>query len=196
MNLASLNECLEGDSPFCKLDNLIPDNNNYNSNNNEIVGGGFEESKMDEIYKSFLEFFGDILMSKYKLMNEYCAYIGKIKCHLAFGTRAIVVILPDDNLPIGTMKPLHTLYWINLQTRFIKKELSLRDNIIPEKKNNLMNSIVERYDKQTYKSEYKVHGYNELKVTLFRKKESIQDWSDKNKLYVALNTYSCSVDFI
>ena len=196
-NLTSLNECFESGSPFCKI-NLENDNNessNKNNNENSQNNNNFKD-RLDEIYRSFIEYFGDLMMSKHKNMGDYCAYVAKIQCSLAYGCRIVVVVIPNDGMNMGAMRPLHTLYWLNLQTRYSKQEINIQSVSMPEIRNKLMTTTVHRKRREDLKTEYEVEDYPELKVTLFRKKESIQDWSEKNKLCVALNTFCCSVDLI
>lgn len=220
-NLTSLNECFDSNSPFCKIDfedennagnkdtnnvsritddNVHKVNNNYSTNNKiryefeENVEE--EESKLDEIYKAFVEYFGNIMMSKYKMMGPFCAYVGKIKTGLAHGSRIIVVVIPDDGMNLGALRSLHTLHWLNFQTRYTKDDLLLQDYNMPETKNAVMNTIIKRVKRTDLRSDYITKEYKELQITLFRKRESIQDWSNENRLFVALNTFCCSVDII
>lgn len=191
-NLTSLQECLDSKSPFCKID-IEQDKDEMYQNQSQQQSG---ESKLEEIYASFIEHFGDLMMAKHKLMGSFCAYTTKIKSGLSYGSRIIVVVIPDDGMPMGAMRPLHTLHWLNFQTRFTTQEIPTREFNMPETKNTLVNSMIERVQKDGLKSVYKVHNYPELKVTLFKKKDSIQDWAERNKLYVALHTFCCSVDII
>jgi len=189
-NLTSLNECLESGSAFCKVD--VDENDNHNNNNN---GGNSIDLQL--IYKSFVDYFGNLMMTKNKLIgNTYCAYVAKIRTGLAFGSRIVVVVIPDDGMPLGAMRPLNTLHWLNFQTRFAKQEMNMVGFVMPETKDSIMNLVIERTFRDSTKTEYKVVGCSDLKITLFKKKDSIQDWTDRNRLYVALNTFCCSVDLI
>lgn len=199
-NLTSLDECINSNSPFCKIN--IESNDNFTQNLPTSQGLQFGEltnsttNNVDAIYKYFIEYVGNLMMTKNKLMGNFCAYIAKIKSGLAYGSRIIVVVIPDDGMALGSIRPLHTLQWLNFQTRFTTKEINIRDSVMPESKNVLMNSIIERIHRDDTKTQYKVNGHNNLKITLFKRKDSIQDWSEKNKLYVALSTFCCSVDII
>lgn len=200
-NLTTLDECLNSNSPFCKID--VEPKNSFTKNLPSSQGLQYGEltntavkGDLNDIYKSFIEYTGNLMMTKNKLMGDYCAYVATIKSGLAYGSRIVVVVVPDDGMQLGSIRPLHTLHWLNLQTRFTTKEIHIRESIMPESKNNLMNAMVQRVFRDDIKTEYIVDGYPNLKITLFKKKDSIQDWSEKNKLYVALSTFCCSVDVI
>lgn len=197
INITSLNDCFEKDSPFCKVsfeDNLHPSPINALSKGYDVTQN---VSRLSEIYASFIGYFGNVMCSKYRHMEGgLCAYIAKIKSGIQFGSRVLVAVVEEDQLSIGAMRTLESLHWLNFQTRFIAKEIPIRDVLCPEVKDILMNAPIERTSKTDLRSEYRVEGFNELRVTLHRKKESIRDWSNRNRLFVALNEFCCSVDIV
>lgn len=192
-NLTSLQECLDGNSPFCKID--IEDEKSQ-TNENSVRNANNYKSNLEEIYTSIIEYVGDLMMTKHKQMGSFCAYTAKINCQLSYGCRLVVVVIPDDGMPMGSIRPLHTLHWLNLQTRYSTQELTIKPSSMPETKNKFVSTMIERVHRDDKKTVYKVNGYPDVRLTLFKKKDSIQDWSERNKLYVALQTFCCSIDIV
>lgn len=196
VNITSLDECFESNSPFCKIVVDNSENSTIHVSKPKVVRQFVpaNQQKLSEIYNAFVQYYGNPMCSKYKFMgNNLCAYISKMRSSLGFGSRVIVVVVPEDRMVLGSLRSLQSLHWINFQTRHLEKELQIQEHVIPTTKTALISSRIERYEKTDLKSDYFVENYPELKLSLHRKKESIQDWSSKNMLYVALETYCCSV---
>lgn len=193
VTVSSLNDCLESNSPFCRVE--------YEEQPREYTVGARQQTSqktdLHELYDSFVKFYGNPMMAKYKHMNGgLCAYLAKTKSGLQFESRVIVAICPEDELPMGSLRPLENIHWVNFQTRTLQKEIPHREFIYPETKSKLMNSTIQRVSKSDLKSVYTVEGYSDLRVSLHRRRESIRDWSNTNKLFVALNEFCCSVDIV
>ena len=207
----SLEDCLNGDNPFCKIS--VEETNPSNTTSLSRIqvptpeqGGpirGLAQQRVavnygtdkTEVYTEFINYFGDQLFIKDKSTGDYSIYMVHVKTGLMNGSRVFVAIIHEDHSVIGNMKPLSTLKWINFQTRHISKDVIHAPQVYPQKKADIMNAQITRVNKTERTSTYEVQGYPMLVVELQKKPNSIQEWSDRNKLFVALETFCCGVTF-
>ena len=203
--ITSLEDCLNGPNPFCKLstEETNPSRTTPISNipvptpaqggpiqpTRPVINYGTERT---EVYKEFINYFGDQMFIKDKSTGDYSIYMVHIKTGMMSGSRVLIAIVHEDHAVIGNMRPLSLLQWVNFQTRHIAREVIHQPQVYPQKKGDIMNAQITRVRKTEKSSTYQVQGYP-LTVELQRKKNSIQEWSERNKLFVALETFQCGV---
>jgi hypothetical protein len=188
--VTSLEDCLNGDNPFCKISTIetnpsttqirVPctENGVLTKSSKPVINYGTDRT---EIYTEFINYFGDQLFVKDKSTGDYSIYMVHVKTGLMNGSRVFIAIVHEDHSVIGNMRPLSTLEWINFQTRHISKQVIHPPQVIRTKKTE-------------HSSTYSVQGYPMI-VELKKKPNSIQDWSSRNSLFVALETFQCGVTF-
>lgn len=211
MSLTSLEECLESDNPFCQLPPKtfvekpppVYQNPQVSAENNtpwihptsQLQRPSImPHDDRNDVYQNFISYFGDLLFTKDKTTKQFSIYMAHLKTGLGFGSRVLVAVVPEDGLLMGTIRPLNSLKWVNFQTRQLNKEVRHQPQVYGQRRNDLMTSEIIRTDRSDDLSTYEVIG-TPLTVQLRRKKGSIQEWSDRNKLYVALETFQASVSF-
>jgi hypothetical protein len=205
MSLTSLEDCLRGDNPFCKIstEEIDPSRKSVTSIKVPSVeeGGPIAprpridySTERTEVYKEFINYFGDQLFVKDKSTGDYSIYMVHIKTGIMSGSRVLIAIVHEDHTVIGNMRPLSMLQWINFQTRHITKDVIHPPQVYPQKKGDIMNAQISRVRRTDNSSTYEVQGYP-LVVELQKKKNSIQEWSERNKMFVALETFQCGVSF-
>lgn len=198
----SLEDCLNGESPFCRLDVDKEIKSTGEEEYQPLVTGPIRpmrpginySTNRSEVYTEFINYFGDQLFVKDKSTGQYSIYMVHIKTGLMNGSRVLVAIVDEDHTVIGNMRPLSKLNWINFQTRQLSKQVIHPPQVYPQKKGDIMNCMITRVKKTELVSTYKTEGYP-LVVELQKKRNSIQEWSERNKLFVALETFQCSVTF-
>jgi hypothetical protein len=197
--ITSLDECLNGKNPFCRVS--VEETNPSSKKVTNIEAPiqplrprvDYSDDRT-EVYSDFIQYFGDQLFTKDKSTGDYSIYMMHVKTGLMDGSRVLIAIVHEDHTVIGNMKPLSALRWVNFQTRHIKREVVHAPKVYPQKKGDILNSQITRVKKTELSSTYKVEGYP-LVVELKKKENSIQEWSERNKLFVALETYQCGVSF-
>lgn len=156
----------------------------------------FAEST-DTIYGAFIDYFGNVKMTKIKSSEGYAVYAVKVNSNLS-DNRYVFAVVPDNRY-LEKEIPLNNLNWVSLQTRtdpeFHKiPSVSLYLN---EQRKNALSDILQVVERDQQKTVYMVQTIP-IKVTLLhdpKQKNSLQ-FPDRCKLYQALETYNCVVELL
>ena len=148
------------------------------------------------IYNIIVEYFGDIVMTKKSINNEYSVYYSNIGCLLCLDNRYLVAITQNDDFPINYSCKLSELSWVSFQTRiFDKIGFRLKQQQIKQLKvSRLLLSKIEKVDETKTKSVYMSHDVP-LKIELLKENE-IDKHSETGTIKIALDTYACVLSFI
>lgn len=148
----------------------------------------------DNIYKIFIEYFGDLTMTKIKDINNYSMYAAKIHSSLGIEHRYVFIFVINDKLPLGTTDLLSTFQWENLQTRSMYDNHNIQPQFytprrLPSllKKINLVNKDPKGYV-------YDVDSYP-LQIILLPKKNESMSYQPTGNIVTALETYQTIVVF-
>lgn len=150
----------------------------------------------EEVYKNFVIYFNDPILTKMKNTNGYTMYIGKIAASLGIEYRYIIVFVNQDNERIGFQEKLSNLKWLSLQTRTLKENHTLsQHSYTPRRLSGLDKKIsLTNYDGKSY-----VYSVEELPlsvVLLPTGKINGMEYNKSGTLVTALETYNTIVTFL
>lgn len=143
----------------------------------------------NNLYKAFVNYFGNPLMSKSKNVNNYSIYMAKTQCMLSNMCRYIIATTPLDNNPVGYKINLTNIEWVSFQTRTLSGEFPAINSMsyLPEKKGALM-ATIERISKNKNSSLYSCSDFP-ISITLLRGKNT-SDYQPTGTIISALETYN------
>ena len=148
----------------------------------------------EEIYKIFVEYFGDCLFTKLKNINNFTMYIARIASNLGIEYRYIIVFVEKDSEFIGVRKNLSMLKWINLQTRSLEEEYKIPlYSYIPVRFDQINDKIfLLNREENTYT--YRCEKLPLSVILLGKKKDSIE-YNQEGRLINAIETYNTIISF-
>ena len=159
----------------------------------EILDTSYDPNR-DDVYRLFIKYFGDLLMTKIKDVQNYSMYAAKIRCGLSTVHRYVIIFVQGDNLPLGNTDQLRTFRWESLQTRALSDNHNIapqtyRPRRMPEflDKINLVSSVDKTY---IYHAEKQP-----LVLTLLAKKSGEMEYQPTGSIVTAIETYSTIVSF-
>lgn len=160
----------------------------------ELIDKSYDPSK-DYVYSIFLEYFGNLDMTKIKDVNDYSMYAAKIHCLLSTENRYLFIFTEKDENKQDTSIPFSYFRWLILETRSLQDQHNIPpQNYKPRRLKSLMTPInmVSRNDKYyTYKAENLP-----LQVTLLAKKPKELEYQPKGNIVAALETYNTIISFL
>ena len=147
------------------------------------------------VYKSFVDYYNNPIMSKIKNDNQFSVYMCKTTCLLMNKCRYLIATINKDNYQIGTRFNLNEIDWENFQTRvFVGKYDVPVHSFEPIEKPPMDSKIIE-YDKNEIITSYNCIHFG-IKVHLLHTKENnIFEYSPIGKLSSALETYNSIITF-
>ena len=74
-------------------------------------------SEAESVYTYFVDYFNNPTLIKIKNTMDLSMYLTKTECLLTNEFRYLIILVDEDNLPLGAQKSLATLQWKSLQTR-------------------------------------------------------------------------------
>lgn len=147
----------------------------------------------DNIYKLFIDYFGDANFTKMEHNTELSTYYTKIPCGLINLHKYLIVKVKADFFTIGTVKKLSELQWESFQTRLLEQNMKLPIHVYNEnKRNELMKYSITLEERGNDAYLYSTNFDNQpipLNVLLLPKSKSGFDYQKNGTLLVALNTF-------
>lgn len=141
----------------------------------------------DSVYTYFVEYFENPTMTKIKNTMGLTMYLTKIECLLTNEFRYIIVLVDQDNLPLGSQKLLSNLQWKSIQTRTLTENHSIPIHKYNPTNNTPLNKKITRTHLVDESSTYVCHELS-LTITLLHKKDK-NDYRSEGKIINALETY-------
>jgi len=150
---------------------------------------------LSNVYKKFLEYFGDIRLSLFKRESGWCIYGIRVGTGLA-RYRYIFVIIPEQKYQ-GDYASLSQLEWVSFQTRTTEEYHATLDEInffpTPEQKEAL-SDIISHIDRTSIKTTYVCDLPVSISLMHDPKKRNYLQYPDKAKLYQALDSFNCVIE--
>lgn len=144
-------------------------------------------SETESVYTYFVEYFENPTMTKIKNMMELSMYLTKIECLLTNEFRYIIVLVDEDNLPLGAQKLLSNLQWKSIQTRTLSENHSIPIHKYNPTNNSPLNRTITRTHLLDESSTYVCQELS-ITITLLHKKDK-NDYRSEGKVINALETY-------
>lgn len=141
----------------------------------------------ESVYTYFVEYFENPTMTKIKNTMDLTMYLTKIECLLTNEFRYIIVLVDQDNLPLGSQKLLSNLQWKSIQTRTLTENHSIPIHKYNPTNNTPLNKKITRTHLVDESSTYVCHELS-LTITLLHKKDK-NDYRSEGKIINALETY-------
>lgn len=160
----------------------------------EILDSSYHPNR-DNLYSLFIQYFGDLAMTKIKDVQNYSMYVAKIHCLLSTENRYVIVFVPSDNLPLGNTEQLRNLRWETLQTRALSDNHGIAPQTYkPRRMKEFMVPIImtEKTDKQY---NYSCEKYPTLQITMLPRKKGELEYQPKGSIVSAIETYSTVFSF-
>lgn len=193
-----IDECLKSDASFCRTrarnngghigGGHIGGGNVSGSGN--VSGGGNVSGKYNEVYKQFINYYGNMTFTKIKSINDHSIYMARIKSMLG-GFNYIIILIPEDGLVSGYTKMFSELKWVCLQTSYARKDHNLTPQAIQNSEG--LKNIIQLRNKI---DDYYIYTVDSLpiKVTLKNDKNASQAFASKLTILLALQTYKCMIE--
>jgi hypothetical protein len=149
----------------------------------------------DDVYALFAEYFGPLVMTKLKDVGTYSVYYARIHCSLINLNKYVIAFVEKNSEPLKTERPLKSLEWIFLQTRFLTDVHPIKhQSYNPRRFEPLMKEItITEQSKKGYV--YRVVDLP-IVITLLPKERGVLDYNTKGNVVVALETYHTIVSFV
>ena len=144
-------------------------------------------SETESVYTYFVEYFQNPTMTKIKNTMDLSMYLTKIECLLTNEFRYIIVLVDEDNLPIGAQKLLSNLQWKSIQTRTLSENHAVPIHKYNPTNNTPLNRTITRTHIVEESSTYVCQDLS-LTITLLHKKDK-NDYRSEGKVINALETY-------
>jgi hypothetical protein len=159
----------------------------------EIIQYGYDPFK-DNIYKLFVQYFGDPIMTKIKNIENYTMYICKIHAILGIEYRYLIIFTPQNNNPIGKTEKLSNLEWISFQTRTLQDDHDLQYHTYIPRRIPDLDKKIQLKDKTDTSYVYSVSELP-IQIILLPKTKDM-DYSQSGSVVSALETYQTLINFI
>ena len=160
----------------------------------EIIDNSYVP-RHDKIYPLFIEYFGNLSMTKIKTVGKYSMYAAKIHCLLGIESRYVVAFIDEDKLPLGNVDSFSNLKWLNLQTRTLADIHNIPPQTYrPRRLPSLMKKI-EMVSRTPTEYVYRCDDYP-IQITMIPKKGSDLEYQPKGTIVTALETFQTIVNLI
>jgi hypothetical protein len=146
------------------------------------------EPELDVMYKAFISYFNNPLMTKIKNTDKYSMYMVKNYCLLSKECRYIVCLILQDNNPNGYKQTLDNMRWLSFQTRTLSQSHELESHLYNPKRGGILDSEISRIKTDNNSSTYKCDKFP-FTITLLHTKNDINEYSNKGTVISALETY-------
>ncbi len=142
----------------------------------------------DNVYSLFVQYFGDMIMTKMKDVEQFSVYYAKIQCSLINNYKYLVVFVMKNNDKIMTKMKLSKLEWVYFQTRYLKENMNIETQVYnPRRFEPLMKNInITERSKGGYT--YSVSDLP-IVITLLPKDKGDLDYQPAGNVVVALETF-------
>ena len=155
----------------------------------QLIDAG--EPYKENFTRLLAKFYGNPILIKIDTANGYSMYVGRIQCLLAIEKRYLIVYLPEDSQPMGTLRSLAEMNWVNLQARTLESQFPNATLIQYEPKRlpglDVPIFLTKRENDETT---YKPMGDDlPLVITMLTPKKLSYNYQDKGTIVSALETF-------
>jgi hypothetical protein len=149
----------------------------------------------------FVEYFGDVLMTKLDYKNQYSFFYARIDNLMAKNNQFLVVITTNDYTPLSETRRLSELQWISFQTRTLD-ELPNKQMIKAEKikqaTSGLLTDKISLTSILNDRQEYTVTDPDSnlpIDIQLLYVPPKIKSYAHSGTVRSALDTYQCIINW-
>jgi hypothetical protein len=149
----------------------------------------------DNIYKMFVEYFKNPIMTKMKNESNYSMYASKAYCLLSKECRYIIVFVNRDVFPIKSEKSLSDLYWVSLQTRTLSDQFDIKSHGYQPVAEGPLLEKIERINITKEASTYKCEDLPLIVTLLHTSKKNSDTYQNRGTIIAALETWETIITF-
>jgi len=159
----------------------------------QVIDSDYDPVK-DTVYPLFTEYFQNPKLVKKKDVDKFSMYITQIYALLGVEFRYLIVFLPKDRFPIGSVRSLGDLQWVSLQTRTLTDEYKVPSHTYIPRRLQSLDKKIELVSKDDLQYKYKVEELP-LEIVLLPKTKGL-DYQPSGTVVTALETYQTLVTFV
>lgn len=160
----------------------------------KIIDNNYNPER-DNIYKMFIDYFNNPVMTKIKNQDKFSMYMTKAYCLTALTCRYIIVFIYLDNNQVGSEKNLENLRWISFQTRTLDSKLNIVSHGYMKELKGPLLSKIKRVNITPEASTY-ICDELLLTVTLLHTKQKTQDaYQENGNIILALESWETIITF-
>jgi hypothetical protein len=152
---------------------------------------------METVYGAILDYFGNLNLHLIKNENGWATFSAKISSGLN-ENRYIFAVVEDSKVSSDQMM-LNDIDWISFQTRTTSETFNVPQySIFPDDKiRRSVQDIITIIDRNADETTYRTDSLP-IKIRLLhdKKKNNYLQYPDKAKLYQALETFRCVIQFL
>jgi len=149
----------------------------------------------DNIYKMFVEYFKNPIMTKMKNESNYSMYASKAYCLLSKECRYVIVFVNRDVFPIKSEKSLSDLYWVSLQTRTLSDQFDIKSHGYQPVAEGPLLEKIERINITKEASTYKCEDLPLIVTLLHTSKKNSDTYQNRGTIIAALETWETIITF-
>jgi hypothetical protein len=127
--------------------------------------------------------------------NSFSMYMARIDCLLYTEYRYIVVLIKEDQNPIGENRELSDLKWISFQTRILPERHNVEKFQHVPKKTLYFQPKISMTKRTTSETTYSCQDYPII-VTLLHLKKNLIEYSENGTIASALETFKTIITFV
>lgn len=143
---------------------------------------------LDNFYIHIVNYFNNPIMTKTKIVNNNSVYMIKIPCQLNNQYRYLIVAVIEDSLPLGALKSLSELKWIEFNARTLPTNFPLKQHEYQPSHNTPLNTKIKKIDTTKEKSIYDCDDFPVI-ISILHKKFIDNEYRDTGNIINALETY-------
>lgn len=149
----------------------------------------------DNIYKMFVEYFKNPIMTKMKNESNYSMYASKAYCLLSKECRYVIVFVNRDVFPIKSEKSLSDLFWVSLQTRTLSDQFDIKSHGYQPVAEGPLLEKIERINITKEASTYKCEDLPLIVTLLHTSKKNSDTYQNRGTIIAALETWETIITF-
>ncbi len=153
------------------------------------------DSKSENVYKAFDDYFNNPIMVKIKNVNGLSMYMAKTYCLLSNECRYIIAFTTEDFNTVKSKKPLREISWVSLQTRTLTDKHDLLPHNYQPRAIGPLNKKITRIDKNKTASTYSCDGLPIIITLLHTKSDTDSEYQQYGTVISALETYHTIITF-
>ena len=149
-----------------------------------------------KLYSEMVQYFENPVLYKVKNVDGMSQYMCKTYCLLSNYCRYMIVLVPENEVEIGTKIDLNSLEWKVFQTRTLTDKHTLPVHSYEVRDKGFLKSEITRKSVQKGVTVYDCDEYP-IQIGLIHQKNDVQSEYNKNgTILSAIESYQCVINFI
>jgi hypothetical protein len=160
----------------------------------QIIEEGYDPNTKN-IYKSFVDYYNNPMMTKIKNVNGYSMYMIKIHAMLGNTYRYLIVFVSEDGKLNNTQIGLDKLEWVSFQTRTLEENHDILKHSYQPRKTYPLNQQIKLIDRDEDKSVYEAEDFKLVITLLHTKKGQKYQYQPNGTIVSSLETFQTIINF-